>query len=173
MSVIKKCRICKSSKLKKIIDLGKQHLTGIFPQKNQPVPRGNLTLVICKKCSLVQLRDNFSLDYMFGDSYGYRTGLNSSMVKHINNKAELLRKKVKLGKNDVVIDIGSNDGTLLNSFPSNKKLKLIGIDPTIKKFSKFYNNGRRTWFESNLTRPCFSYTSTYVVFRLCGFLTCV
>jgi hypothetical protein len=140
MSVIKKCRICKSSKLEKILDLGKQYLTGIFPQKNQTIPKGNLTLVICKKCSLVQLKDNFSLSYMFGNSYGYRTGLNSSMVKHINNKADLLRKKVKLNKDDVVIDIGSNDGTLLNSFPSNKKLKLIGVDPTIKKFNKFYNN---------------------------------
>ena len=75
---------------------------------------------------------------MYGKNYGYRTGLNTSMVNHIYEKVDFIKSKIDLKKNDLVIDIGSNDGTLLN-YINNKKLKLIAVDPTIKKFSKYYN----------------------------------
>jgi hypothetical protein len=59
------------------------------------------------------------------------------MKKHIIGKKKLLSNFIKLKQNDIILDIGSNDGTFLNSF-NQKKFKLIGIDPTIKKFSRFY-----------------------------------
>mgnify|MGYP001331780460 CR=1 FL=1 len=138
MPIIKNCRVCNSRKLKKILDLGNLSFTGIFPQKKKIVPKGKLILLICRDCSLVQLKNNFSLKYMFGDFYGYRTGLNKFMVNHIKNKINFLIKKYRLKKKDTIIDVGSNDGTLLNFFPSKLKLSLIGIDPTIKKFKKYY-----------------------------------
>jgi hypothetical protein len=74
---------------------------------------------------------------MYGNNYGYRTGLNLSMVNHIKDKINFLKKKFKIIKEDIVIDIGANDGTLLG-FLDTKKNKLIAVDPTIKKFKKFY-----------------------------------
>jgi hypothetical protein len=85
----------------------------------------------------VQLSENFNLKKMYGNNYGYRTGLNLSMVNHIKNKINFLKKKFKITKEDIVIDIGANDGTLLG-FLDSKKNKLIAVDPTIKKFKKFY-----------------------------------
>ena len=138
MSKIKKCRSCNSNKLQKLFSLGNQSFTGIFPKnKNQKVPRGKLTLVICSRCKLVQLSENFNLKKMYGNNYGYRTGLNLSMVNHIKDKINFLKKKFRIVKDDIVIDIGANDGTLLN-FLDSKKNKLIAVDPTIKKFNKFY-----------------------------------
>jgi len=138
MSEIKKCRSCNSNKLQKLFSLGNQSFTGIFPKnKNQKVPRGKLILVICSSCKLVQLSENFNLKKMYGNNYGYRTGLNLSMVNHIKGKINFLKKKFRIAKDDIVIDIGANDGTLL-SFLDSKKNKLIAVDPTIKKFNKFY-----------------------------------
>ena len=138
MSKIKKCRSCNSNKLQKLFSLGNQSFTGIFPKnKNQKVPRGKLTLVICSRCKLVQLSENFNLKKMYGNNYGYRTGLNLSMVNHIKDKIIFLKKKYKIAEEDIVIDIGANDGTLLG-FLDSKKYKLIAVDPTIKKFKKFY-----------------------------------
>ena len=138
MSKIKKCRSCNSNKLQRLFSLGDQYFTGIFPKnKYQKVPRGKLILVICSRCKLVQLSENFNLKKMYGNNYGYRTGLNISMVNHIKNKINFLKKKFKIKKEDIVIDIGANDGTLLG-FLDSKIYKLIAVDPTIKKFKKFY-----------------------------------
>ena len=77
------------------------------------------------------------MEKLYGDNYGYRSGLNSSMVYHLNNIVNTIEKKIKLKSNDIVLDIGSNDGTLLKCY-KNKNIIKIGIDPTIKKFSKYY-----------------------------------
>jgi len=140
MKKIKFCRSCKSKKLSKLFSLGEQFYSGIFPKtKKTFVPKGKLTLIICKSCSLVQLDENFSSKKMYGLNYGYRTSLNRSMRDHIINKNYYLNKKLDLKKNDTILDIGSNDGTFLNSFKKNK-FKLIGIDPTIKKFANYYRS---------------------------------
>jgi hypothetical protein len=73
---------------------------------------------------------------MYGDNYGYRSGLNNSMVQHLIGKANYLIELSDLQPGDVVVDIGSNDCTTLKAFPD--YVKRIGIDPTIKKFSKYY-----------------------------------
>ena len=137
MSKIKYCRSCSSKKLDNLFSLGNHNYTGIFPKKNNlKIPRGELKLIKCKVCSLVQLSENFNLKKIYGNNYGYRTGLNSSMVNHIKNKIEYIRKKIKIENGDVILDIGSNDGTLLKFFNYNK-YELIGIDPTISKFKKY------------------------------------
>ena len=139
MSKIKFCRICRSNKLLTLFSLGTQFYTGIFPTKKKKVPKGKLTLIFCKKCKLVQLDKNFNSKIMYGNNYGYRTKLNKSMYTHIKNKKKILEKKIKLKKNDLIIDIGSNDGSFLNQFKKNN-YRLVGIDPTIKNFGKYYSN---------------------------------
>ena len=134
---ISNCRSCHSHSLKYVSTLGGQYLTGIFPNStNQRVPKGDLGMVICSKCSLLQLKNSFDPDVMYGDNYGYLSSLNLHMVKHLKSKSDKLKKISQLEKGDIVIDIGSNDGTSLKNY--NKDFILIGIDPTIKKLKKFY-----------------------------------
>jgi len=137
---IKVCRACNSRLLKNTFNLGLQSFTGIFPvSKNQKVPSGPLHLITCKKCQLIQLKHNFNRSKMFGKNYGYESGLNQSMKRHLKNVLNYTLKFVSISNSDPVVDIGSNDGTLLNCFGKNKK-NLYGIDPTInKKFKNLYN----------------------------------
>ena len=119
-------------------------LTGVFPKsKNEKVPTGPLNLIKCNEshsknsCGLVQLRESYNPELMYGQNYGYRSGLNNSMVQHLHNKVKKILDCVSLNSEDIVVDIGSNDSTLLRAYPK-KKLNLVGFDPTGTKFKKFY-----------------------------------
>ena len=134
------CRICNSDSLKEILKLGDQFLTGVFPKNiNEDITSGPLTLVRCESCGLVQLKHSYSLEEMYGENYGYRSGLNASMVRHLQNKIEYLEKNYKPTNNDLVIDIGSNDATSLKAYSGN--FRKVGIDPTGEKFKKYYIDG--------------------------------
>ena len=81
---IKKCRLQKSPDLISVLNLGNQYMTGIFPKSlDQHVHKCPLELVWCKKSNLLQLKHTYDLGQMYGDNYGYRSGLNKSMVEHI------------------------------------------------------------------------------------------
>lgn len=135
---IKKCRICHDDDLEQLLDLGNFHLSGIFPStKNQTTEEGPLTLVICHTCGLVQLGHQYDMKRLFGEDYGYRSGLNNQMISHLHDFVDEITLKEKLEADDLIIDIGSNDSTLLSRFPNNFK-NLVGIDPTGEKFRDFY-----------------------------------
>lgn len=137
---IKNCRMCKSTDLVEVVNLGTQCLTGVFPKSaEENVLAGPLALVWCSNCDLVQLKHRYPPEEMYGENYGYRSGLNSSMVEHLSNKANELAKIADLRKGDSVLDIGSNDGTLLRSYDI-KSLNKVGIDPTAEKFREFYDS---------------------------------
>ena len=132
------CRICGDSKLASIFDLGTQALTGVFPRsEREAVGGGPLALVKCARCHLVQLAHNYDLGKLYGDNYGYRSGLNPSMVRHLQSKVRRIEQLVALANGDLVIDIGSNDGTLLSSYAA-RGAQLVGIDPSGPKFQKYY-----------------------------------
>jgi NDP-4-keto-2,6-dideoxyhexose 3-C-methyltransferase len=133
------CRICGCENLVEILHLGDQALTGVFPKsKNQQVPVGPLQLVKCADgCGLVQLAHSFPADQMYGDTYGYRSGLNASMVKHLQGRVAAVRERVSLTAGDIVLDIGSNDSTTLRAY-GNEGLRLIGMDPSGTKFREYY-----------------------------------
>ncbi len=138
---IKFCRVCGSKNIVSLLNLGDQTLTGVFPKKkNEVITSGPLELVKCqettsgKTCGLVQLAHTYPKNEMYGKNYGYRSGLNRLMLNHLKNKAFLIKKTVLLKKGDVIVDIGSNDGSFLKNF--NKNLTLVGIDPT--GFKEYY-----------------------------------
>lgn len=134
---IKNCRICKNTNLLKVLSLGEQYLTGVFPKSiNEEITKGPLDLVWCSSCGLLQMKQSYSLEEMYGDNYGYRSGLNASMVEHLTHKINTLEKLIKLEEKDIVLDIGSNDATSLKAYKS--KCRKIGIDPTGKKFLEYY-----------------------------------
>jgi hypothetical protein len=139
MEKINKCRISGESDLVDILSLGEQYLTGVFPSsKEEKVTKGPLDLVWAKESGLLQLKHSYDLGEMYGDNYGYRSGLNSSMVEHLTNKITSLENLVQLNPNDIVIDIGSNDATSLKAY--SKPCIKVGIDPTGLKFKDYYSD---------------------------------
>lgn len=132
------CRLCGGPRLVSVLDLGMQALTGVFPKsREEEVPAGPLRLCKCEDCDLVQLRHSYDLGKLYGDTYGYRSGLNQSMVRHLHQKVGRIRALVDLRENDLVIDIGSNDSTLLQAYPE-RGVQLVGIDPSGPKFARYY-----------------------------------
>lgn len=131
----KSCRICGSSALTKVIDLGAQHLQGSFikPGKERPPLRKITTeLVRCnpaldeKACGLLQMAITVPPMILYS-SYWYRSGTNQTMRDHLRGIAE---EGVKLAGKDRAraLDIGCNDGTLLNFYPD--AYTKFGVDPS-------------------------------------------
>tara|TARA_B000000460_G_scaffold51564_1_gene33904 strand:- start:54 stop:1274 length:1221 start_codon:yes stop_codon:yes gene_type:complete len=134
---IKNCRNCKNTELFDLFSLGKISFTGRFPNTiRQNVPKAYLNVLMCKKCKLVQLDRNFDLNYLYGKNYGYRTGINKTMTDHVKKIVRKCSALVKLKSKQYVLDIGSNDATLLN-FYANDIIK-VGVDPLVNKYKKFY-----------------------------------
>ena len=135
------CRMSGSTNLISVLDLGKQALTGVFPHSpEEEVTSGPLELVWSPDSGLLQLNHSYDADEMYGDNYGYRSGLNQSMVDHLTNKVRFLERLVQPAAGDVILDIGSNDATTLKAYQASG-LNRIGIDPTGKKFAAFYPDG--------------------------------
>jgi hypothetical protein len=135
---ISRCRVSGSENLVSVLSLGHQELTGVFPRaREEKITSGPLELVWCPDSGLLQLRDSYEPTEMYGDNYGYRSGLNQSMVNHLTDKVRYLERLVPLKAGDVVIDIGSNDATTLKAYGT-QDLRRIGIDPTGRKFAQFY-----------------------------------
>jgi len=139
MELVTDCRICFSNKLIEVLDLGTQAFGGIFPKsRTEEVPTGPLKLIKCADCGLVQLGHNYDSSILYGENYGYRSGLNLSMVNHLCDIVRHAKHLKTLRPMDIVIDIGSNDGTLLAQY-QDSMVRRIGIDPTISKFEKYYS----------------------------------
>lgn len=137
-SEIKACRVAQSDHLVSVLNLGHQALTGVFPQNpTDKVTVGPLELVWCPESGLLQLKHSYEASEMYGDNYGYRSGLNQSMVNHLTDKVAYLGRLVDLKAGDIVVDIGSNDATTLKAYLT-KGIRRIGIDPTGKKFAQYY-----------------------------------
>lgn len=161
---IKACRICGNSKLISIVNLGEQSLTGIFPKnKTEKITSGPLEIVKCVEekdnstCGLVQLKHSYNNEEMYGANYGYRSGLNASMVAHLQSIVNKTVELVSLKPGDFIIDIGSSDCTLLKSYPFNEYL-LVGIDPSALKFIKYYPENIRLipdFFSSEIVKSNF------------------
>src|SRR5260370_36632832 len=115
-------------------------LTGVFPRaKNTKVTKGPLRLVKCKGddevCGLLQLEHSYDLAEMYGENYGYRSGLNATMVAHLHGKVKRILGQVALRPGDLMGDIGSNDSTTLQAYPAGPVL--VGIDPPGIKFQGY------------------------------------
>lgn len=135
---IERCRVGGSDHLVTVLNLGFQALTGVFPKSaDQKVTVGPLELVWCPDSGLLQLKHSYEPSEMYGDNYGYRSGLNQSMVSHLTDKVAYLERLFPLKAGDVVVDIGSNDCTTLKAYQT-KDIRRIGIDPTGNKFLQYY-----------------------------------
>ena len=131
------CRNCKNNKFFNLLSLGKISFTGKFSKSLfNNIPKAYLNLAMCKKCKLVQLDRNFNPKYLYGKDYGYRSSINKTMTEHLKKIVEKSSNVVKLKANDHVLDIASNDGTLLNFYK--KKTVTVGVDPLVNKYKSYY-----------------------------------
>jgi len=125
---ISRCRNCKNKKLTSLFSLGNISYTGKFSQKKKyNIPKAKITILKCNFCHLVQLDRNFNPKYLYGNDYGYRSGINETMSTHLIKTANLLKNKTKLIKGDYVLDIASNDGTLLNGYKEKEIAEKLDI----------------------------------------------
>ena len=103
---IKVCRLCESKKFFNLLNLGKLSYTGKFAKKfSENIPKATVAIIMCKKCRLVQLDRSFNPKYLYSKDYGYRTGINKTMTEHVKKVVISATNKVKLKKNDYVLDI--------------------------------------------------------------------
>lgn len=108
------CRVCAAS-LTPVLELGPQALSG-FPVDSSPRPVVPLDLLACDDCGTVQLSHTTHPDHLFQHEYWYASGINGTMREELRNVVREARGWVKVRDGDWVLDIGANDGTLLNAW---------------------------------------------------------
>ena len=148
--VITKCRLCGSPHLENVLDLGIQKLTGVFPRSvDELVLEGPLELVRCvpdgEACGLLQLRHSYPQEAMYGENYGYRSGLNASMVAHLESKTKKLLSLANPPAGSLLVDILS--GLLSKSRDRSCCEKVLIILP------KRYSSCRRFLFLAGVGSP--------------------
>lgn len=124
------CRICRGNKLYKFLDLGSMPIPNGFLTKEDlklPEPKYPLGAAVCEDCSLVQLTHVLPAEIMF-KNYLYIPSTAKTMLDHFQTMANEVIEEYHLTSKDLVIDIGSNDGTLLGYFKE-QEVRVLGIDP--------------------------------------------
>ena len=126
----KKCVLCQSSKLKKVLDFKKTPLANSYVKS----PRSKekfypLICLICSVCKHLQLKYLVNPEIIFKD-YIYVSGTSPILVQHFENYFKKIKKSIKLEKSkDKILDIACNDGTFLNFFVKDKFKNVVGIEP--------------------------------------------
>ena len=139
ITTITNCRICNNTDLSDVIDIGNQIITSRFPKYGDfSTPSTPITLCKCASCGLLQLRQTTNPCELYEYEYGYRSGLNNTMRAHLKQYQEEILSKVSMKLGDTVIDIGSNDGTMLKYWSCD--FRRIGVDPTGEQFKHYYEN---------------------------------
>mmetsp|Transcript_32514 Transcript_32514/g.60734 ORF Transcript_32514/g.60734 Transcript_32514/m.60734 type:complete len:433 (-) Transcript_32514:278-1576(-) len=139
IDTISSCRICGSEMLEDVIDLGTQRITSRWPVYGDfSTPCTPISLCACQQCNLLQLRQTTFASELYEHDYGYRSGISNTMRSHLLKYQEEIVSKVTLNDNDIVVDIGSNDSTMLQHYDS--RLRRVGIDPTGSQFSQYYGD---------------------------------
>ncbi len=128
-SPITSCRSCGSDNLVSVLSLGNQYVNNfVEPGEELNGPQVPIELALCQDCSLVQALYTAPQDYMYRKFYWYRSGVTQLMKNALWDIAHEASKRARLLPGDVVLDIGSNDGTLLRSYTVND-LCTVGVEP--------------------------------------------
>lgn len=128
-----KCENC-GAKCELILDLGNQIICNRFLKSEAALAREKkypLKIVFCPSCFLVQQARILPTKLVFNDQFNYLSGTSSSVVSHFSYMADKLSKEFRLKKGDVVLDIGSSDGTFLK-LVKKKGISVLGVEPTPK-----------------------------------------
>ena len=135
------CRICGNKKLFKFISLNKMPLADLFVKnRKKREHKFPLDVKVCSKCFLVQLIDEVNPDLLFSQDYAFYTGGSPSSIEYFENYANSIMKRFSKESKKFIVEIASNDGTLLKPFVK-KKYKVLGIDPAKNVVEEANANG--------------------------------
>ena len=129
---VRECQICSDKNLELMLPLGHQLPVSSYlteEQLHEAEATYPLNLIRCSKCGLLQLDYIIDPNIAFPFKYPYRSGLTNMLVRNFRSLAELLTEKYNLTSKDLIVDIGSNDGSLLQGFKE-KGMPVAGIEPT-------------------------------------------
>ena len=129
---INKCQICSSTNLVKVMSLGDQPLANSLIKdldEENKLNKYPINIVRCDDCTLLQIDYIVDQNKVYHLDYPYLPGITKTVDNEQKELCDFLLKKINLKKNDLVVDIGSNDGSLLKHFKSNG-LNTIGVEPT-------------------------------------------
>lgn len=128
--IIKNCRSCGSRNITDIVSFGNFYLSD-FTRNNIKPDKYPLSLILCKNCSLLQLKHTTPSSKLYNEHYGYKSGINQTMQNELKEIVEMSLKRLRTKKEKLLaLDIGANDGTLLKYYP--KSVEKIGIEPVKK-----------------------------------------
>jgi NDP-4-keto-2,6-dideoxyhexose 3-C-methyltransferase len=123
------CRLCGSGNLQDVLSLGKQYINDFVPPER--IGKGiiaPLDLVVCKNCTLLQLRHTAPQELLYARYYWYRSGVTDTMRLGLRNITEAIEETIPLVPGDVVLDIGANDGTMLSTYVA-PGIRRVGCEP--------------------------------------------
>ena len=124
----KVCTLCKSDNLKVALNFGKTPLANAYPDRKKKEFLAPLTVVLCKNCGHLQLRELVNPSTMFSN-YLYVSGTSNVLRQHFADYAQKMIKKFDLKKKDLILDIACNDGTFLENFTKKNFTNVVGIEP--------------------------------------------
>ena len=139
------CRLCESKKLELVVPLKKIPLTEKYLENknlNKDSKFFPIDVYMCKSCHHVQILDVVDQDILWSN-YTFRSGLVKIIITHLHDVAQRICNKYKINEKSLVIDVGSNDGTLLQGY-KNQKMKVLGIDPSKEIAAEANNSGIKT-----------------------------
>jgi len=154
---IQRCRVCGSADLTAVVSIEEQYLSPTFVETNENNPLADIrvpqTLVLCDRsnnadaCGLLQLKETVEPDYLYRE-YFYRSSVSDTMRKDLRNVVDDVVERARLEDNDVVVDIGANDCTMIGYFPSGltrigvepaQNISWEGVDPSIKIVNNYFS----------------------------------
>lgn len=136
----KTCRLCNSDKLEYVISIGDQYINDFpdHPSKKGRNGRCPLDVIHCKNCDLFQLRHTAPQELLYSRHYWYKSGINDTIKRDLKEISEVASRIVNLKSDDVVLDIGANDGTMLGNLKG--KAITVGCEPASNLQNELRNN---------------------------------
>ncbi|MDO8562017.1 MAG: class I SAM-dependent methyltransferase [bacterium] len=132
VGALTKCQVCMGSKIVPVLSFGHQPIVQEYLTEtmlHEPEATYPLNLVHCRSCGLSQLDYIVEPEKVFPKDYPYRTGLTNMLVRNFKQLADTLEAGGFFGRGDLIVDIGSNDGSLLGPFQE-KGARVLGVEPT-------------------------------------------
>lgn len=141
------CRLCESKDVEIAFSLAATPPANAFvppSQQSLAQPSFPLDVVFCRNCAHVQLADVVDPKILF-ENYVYVSGTSPTFVRHFEGYADALVQQTGLNKDALVVDIGSNDGTLLRAFQQRHGARVLGVDPARAIAEAAIQSGIETW----------------------------
>ena len=140
------CRLCLSKEIEMAVNIGKSPISEKYVDKEnlkKIIPKVSLDLYFCKNCYHVQLIDVVNPDFLWAD-FTFKTSRDDKLIKHFEDYVDRVFNVQKIDKQELIVDVGSNDGTLLRCFKNKGFNNILGVDPASEIVDQANLTGIRT-----------------------------